>query len=67
MSRRIVQIAAVDAPYDQGNGPSVFALDNNGVAWVMWGPRATWVRLPPLPSIDNPRPRPSSNPELADT
>ena len=60
MSRRIVQITATPAVpvYEPGAGvswgeESLYALDNNGVAWVMSNPSKTgvWVRLPELPSF----------------
>jgi hypothetical protein len=53
MSRRIVQIAAT------ASGPetveTLYALDNNGIAWIMTRPfaGAAWNRLPPLPSLEN--------------
>lgn len=62
MSRRIVQLAYGEDSRGMG---SLYALDNNGVAWVLEqqyveGVAATelkWRRLPELPSIDT-RPKP---------
>jgi hypothetical protein len=70
MSRRIVQIVANG--YTLGVGENVvmieqlFALDNNGIAWVLervvdanhTGSTTEWKRLPALPSIDTRPPRP---------
>lgn len=59
MSRRIVQLtAASTATYEPGAGLSVdhqlYALDNNGVAWVLdqpGHPKSKWQRLPELPNV----------------
>lgn len=56
MSRRIVQLTATGA--SAGND-RLYALDNNGVAWMCAPPGdLRWIRLQALPSIDNPRPQP---------
>jgi len=70
MSRRIVQIAAVSSWPGAGDVVStteLFALDNNGVAWVMVDPDQSkkWQRLPELPSVDT-RPRISPTREQLD-
>lgn len=68
MSRRIVQIAAVTVETDADVvGTELFALDQNGVAWLMVDPGAskTWVRLPELPSIAARGPVPAE-PSLAE-
>jgi hypothetical protein len=58
--RRIVQIAATSIENDDGQvTESLFALDQNGIAWAMIDPitdsgaHARWHRLPALPSIEN--------------
>jgi hypothetical protein len=55
MSRRIVQIAAVATKADENviTIVELYALDNNGVAWLMVDPGQSkkWERLPELPTI----------------
>jgi hypothetical protein len=60
VSRRIVQLL-VSSIANELTGETwdhVYALDNNGVAWLLRSPDAPrWERLPPLPSVENLAPR----------